>query len=73
MKKLFLFFSVLLVVFLAIIFINFGESIKNKKAQINCEQACHPLGDNWTFLGNAKNNVLSSKEDCITACQNKIK
>ncbi|MCX6720757.1 MAG: hypothetical protein NTW11_03045 [Candidatus Staskawiczbacteria bacterium] len=66
---------------LIILIIIFAISIWNMqsnapKVKINCQTACIHIGSmGWTFPGAgpiAKNKFLT-KEECIFACQNKIK
>lgn len=66
---------VILIIILAIIIWD-GQKTTNPKIEINCQTACHQIGNNnWIFpgAGPISVNIFSTKEDCISACQARFK
>ena len=53
-----------------------GQKTNSESKKINCETTCRQVGnDDWTFpgAGPINTNNFSTKEECISACQVKIK
>ena len=43
---------------------------KEKGGTINCDLACHKVGNNlWNFSGNKPTNNFDDKEECVSACK----
>ncbi|MBU2540252.1 hypothetical protein KJ786_03790 [Patescibacteria group bacterium] len=52
------------------------QKTANPKISINCDMACHQIGNvEWFFPGPGpiSQNTFSTQEDCISACQAKFK
>ena len=71
--------GIIIVIVLAIIFavsVLSGQKNNSTVKKIDCQTACHQIGNNnWIFpgAGPISENIYSAKEDCISACQAKIK
>lgn len=50
-----------------------GQNTATTKVKLNCDRACHKVGNRgWTFLGAGLKNIFSTEENCVSACQTKF-